>query len=85
MLQVVNRCFQILQSRCDDTWRTETDLVITPDVRGVEWHAFERAPQLVRAGEESAWAALPQIQEWFWHRQTTTVFTGCIGWSRAAV
>jgi NTE family protein len=64
-LQVVNRCFQILQSRCEDSWRSETDLVIAPDVRGVDWHAFDRGPQLIEAGEAAAWAALPKIREWF--------------------
>ena len=65
MLQVVNRCFQILQSRFEDIWRGETDLVIAPDVRGVDWHAFGRGPELVQAGEAAALAALPKIQEWF--------------------
>lgn len=36
MLQLVNRCFQILQRRSENGWRDETDLVIDPDVRGVE-------------------------------------------------
>jgi len=64
MFQVVNRCFQILQSRFEDMWRGETDLVITPDVRGVDWHAFGRGSELVEAGEAAALAALPKIQEW---------------------
>ena len=64
MFQVVNRCFQILQSRFEDIWRGETDLVIAPDVRGVDWHAFGRGPELVKAGEAAALASLPKIQEW---------------------
>jgi len=67
MLQVVNRCFQILQSRLENSWRSETDLVIAPDVSGVEWNAFGRGPELVEAGEAAAWASLPKIQEWFSH------------------
>jgi NTE family protein len=65
MFQVVNRCFQILQSRTEESWRNASDLVITPDVRGVEWDGFASGPQLVQAGEEAALAALPQIQKWF--------------------
>ena len=65
VFQVVNRCFQILQSRFEDSWRTETDLVIAPDVRGVDWNAFGRGPRLIHAGEAAALAALPKIQEWF--------------------
>jgi len=65
VFQVVNRCFQILQSRFEDSWRSETDLVIAPDVREVDWHAFDRGPQLIQAGEAAALAVLPKIQEWF--------------------
>jgi hypothetical protein len=36
--------------------------VIEPDVRGMEWDAFDSAAQLVKAGEEAARLALPRIQ-----------------------
>ena len=65
VFQVVNRCFQILQSRTESSWRSETDLVIAPDVRGVDWDAFGCGPQLIEAGETAALAALPEIQDWF--------------------
>jgi hypothetical protein len=65
MFKVVNRCLRILQSRFEDGWRSETDLLIAPDVRGVDWRAFGRGPQLIEAGEAAALAALPEIQEWF--------------------
>lgn len=65
MFQVVNRCFQILQGRFESSWRSETDLEIAPEVRGVDWNAFGRGPQLVHAGEAAALARLPRIQEWF--------------------
>jgi len=64
MFQVVNRCFQIMQCRSEDGWRTQTDLVIAPDVRGVDWDGFARGPQLIAAGEEAALAALPAIRQW---------------------
>ena len=65
IFQVVSRCFQIMQSRLDDSWRSETDVEIAPDVRGVDWNAFGRGSQLVQAGENAALASLPYIQEWF--------------------
>ena len=65
MFQVVNRCFQILQGRLEDSWRRETDLVIAPDVREVGWNDFGSGPRLIQAGEAAAMAALPEIQEWF--------------------
>jgi hypothetical protein len=62
MFQVVNRCFQILQTRTEDSWRSHSDVVIEPNVSGVEWDGFQSGPDLVRAGETAALAALPKIQ-----------------------
>jgi len=64
MFHVINRCFQILHSRTETTWRQHSDLVIEPDVRGMEWDAFESAKQLMNAGEEAGRQALPRIQQW---------------------
>src|SRR5262245_3415252 len=64
VLQVVGRCFQLLQSRAEESWRAATDLVIAPDVRGIDWRAFDLASQAIRAGEAAAMAALPEIQNW---------------------
>ena len=64
MFQVVNRCFQILHSRNEDIWRRESDLVIVPDVGGVAWDGFGCGPDLLRAGEEAAQAAVDSIQAW---------------------
>jgi len=65
MFEVVSRCFQILQSRLENSRRSESDLEIVPDVRGVDWNAFSLGPRLVSAGESAALACLPQIQDWF--------------------
>jgi NTE family protein len=64
MFQVVNRCFQILQSRAEDGWRRQSDLVITPDVRSVQWDGFGNGPDLVKAGATAALETLPQIEAW---------------------
>jgi NTE family protein len=64
VFQVVNRCFQILHRRTEESWRKESDLVIDLDVGRVEWDGFGCAPNLVRSGEAAALAALPTIQEW---------------------
>ncbi len=64
MFQVVNRCFQILQSRTEGGWRELSSVVIAPDVRGVQWDGFKSAAQLVEAGEAAALAALPHIRAW---------------------
>jgi len=70
VFQVVNRCFQILQGRSEDHWRSESDLVIAPDVGGMDWNAFGRGPSLLEAGEAAARSALPEIQAWFGRRHS---------------
>jgi hypothetical protein len=64
VFQVVRRCFQIMQRRNEQDWRDATDLVITPDLRSIEWNSFNAGPELVEAGEAAALAALPTIQSW---------------------
>lgn len=65
VFQVVNRCFQILQTRTEDDWRSESDLVISPEVSNIEWDGFGCGPEMIKAGEAAALAALPQIRRWF--------------------
>jgi NTE family protein len=64
VFQVVNRCFQIMQARTEDDWRRESDLVITPDVSHIQWDGFNCGPEMVKAGEAAAFAALPIIRKW---------------------
>src|SRR5436305_3273626 len=64
VFQVVNRCFQIMQTRTEDSWRRESDLVITPDVSHIEWDGFNCGPEMLKAGEAAAQAALPVIRNW---------------------
>jgi len=65
VFQVVRRCFQIMQGRSETGWRQESDLVITPDLKAVDWNGFEAGGELLNAGEEAASAAVPAIQSWF--------------------
>ncbi len=74
MFHIVNRCFQILHTRTENTWRQHSDIVIEPDVRGVEWDAFDSALQLIKAGEEAALEALPRIRTWL--QPVTTIASG---------
>ena len=68
MFQVINRCFQIMQTHTEQGWRLESDLVITPAVNGIA-DAFGSGPALIQAGETAAPAALPIIEKWL-GRQT---------------
>jgi len=64
VFQVVNRCFQIMQVRAESSWRQHSDLVISPDVRGIQWDGFESGEALVEAGELAALAAMAKIDAW---------------------
>jgi NTE family protein len=65
MLSVINRCFQIMNSRTEAQWRRHTNVVIAPEVKDVGWSSFDNAEHLIEAGERAARAALPQILKWF--------------------
>jgi NTE family protein len=64
VFQVVNRCFQIMQSRTEESWRRESDLVIVPDVRRVEWDGFGSGAAMVKAGEEAGETAMETVRGW---------------------
>jgi NTE family protein len=64
IFQVVNRCIQILQAQTEEAWRKDSDLVIAPDVCAVHWDGFESGPDLLKAGEAAALAAIPKILGW---------------------
>lgn len=69
VFQVVNRCFQILQTHTEESWRCESDLVITPDVSELAWDAFGCGDALLRSGEAAAEKAIDEIEEWFKPRE----------------
>jgi len=62
VFSVVNRCFQIMQRRTEAYWRAYSDVVVTPDVRGVGWDDFGQVSRLIEAGMEAAEKALPAIR-----------------------
>jgi NTE family protein len=64
MFEVINRCFQIMQTRTEQEWRQYSDLVLVPDVGGMEWDAFGSAERLIQAGEIAALEAVPKIKAW---------------------
>lgn len=79
LFQVVNRCFQIMQARTEHGWKSASDLVIQPDVRGVEWDGFKSAALLIEAGEEAALEALPQIRALLAPKERSTTVANTAG------
>jgi NTE family protein len=64
VFNVVNRCFQIMQGHAEQRWRSASDIVLSPDVHGIQWDGFASAEVLIRAGEEAARQALTSIASW---------------------
>jgi NTE family protein len=64
MLEVVNRCFQIMMARTEESWRKYSDSVITPEIGAIVWDGFSNAQRLIEAGEAAAEKALPRIRKW---------------------
>lgn len=60
--EVISRSFNIVQKHADIAWRQQADVIIEPDVHPYAWDDFSKTPELVRAGEEAAMKALPEIR-----------------------
>jgi len=64
VFEVISQCFSIAQEQMSGLWRAAADVIVEPDVAGFGYDSFERASELVRAGEVAARAAMPQIRAW---------------------
>jgi NTE family protein len=64
VFNVVNRCFQIVQSRTVQDWRAASDIVVTPEVESFGWNGFCKAEELIRAGEKATRAAMATVEGW---------------------
>jgi NTE family protein len=63
VFEVIGQCFSIAQSKLAEPWSKDANLVIEPDVNDFTYDCFERAPELIAAGEAAMRAALPQVRE----------------------
>ena len=64
VFEVISQCFSIAQEQMSGLWRAGADAVIEPDVGGFGYDSFERAAELIHAGEVAARAAMPHIRAW---------------------
>jgi NTE family protein len=65
VFDIIGQCFSIAQDRMGGLWRSVSDLVMEPEIGGFAYDDFERAPELIRAGEMAARAVVAKIREWF--------------------
>jgi len=75
IFDVIGQCFSIAQSRMCGLWEAAADVILQPDVRGFSYDGFDRAPELIRAGEIAARNALPAIKQWFAQPQAALLAT----------
>jgi NTE family protein len=64
LFDVIGQCFSIAQEMNCGVWKQAADLVIEPDVNGYKYDDFEHSAELVKAGEATMRAALPEIRKW---------------------
>ncbi len=64
LFDVIGQCFSIAQAKMSSLWKRDADLVIEPNVDGFTYDGFERATDLIRAGENSIREVLPAVHAW---------------------
>ncbi|MFQ5778857.1 MAG: patatin-like phospholipase family protein [Terriglobia bacterium] len=62
IVDVLGRSFSIAQRSAEPVWRAQADIVVEPQVSQFHWDEFERAPELIAAGEEAMRAAWPRLE-----------------------
>jgi len=65
VFDVIGQCFSIAQTKMCSLWQADADVVMEPEVQDFGYDSFDRAPALVRAGEDAARRALPRIRQFF--------------------
>jgi NTE family protein len=64
LFDVIGQCFSIAQDMSCNHSKKCADLVVEPDVTGYRYDDFEHSSELVRIGEETMRAALPEVRKW---------------------
>lgn len=64
VFDVIGQCFSIAQAKMSMIWKRDADLVLEPNVDGFTYDGFERAKDLIVAGENSVRPMLPSIKAW---------------------
>jgi NTE family protein len=70
-IEVISRSFSIIQASANQSWRDATDILLEPEVHHVLWDEFVKTPQLIAAGESTAYEALPRIKTLLRHGSGT--------------
>ncbi len=63
LFQVVCRAVSAAQKHQTESWTGAADILLEPDVRGLDWDDFQHADEAIAAGAAAARAALPRISQ----------------------
>ena len=64
VFDLIGQCFSIAQTKMCGPWKAASDIVLEPAIGEFTYDDFDRASDLIKAGEAVARAALPQIRQW---------------------
>ena len=63
LFQVVSRAVSAAQKHHTSSWESAADLLLEPDVQGIDWDQFHRADEAIAAGAAAMHSALPRVRE----------------------
>lgn len=61
VMDVLSRALSIAQRTAEPVWRADADAVVEPRVNGFRWDEFERADELMAAGEKAMQEKMPGV------------------------
>lgn len=64
VFDLIGQCFSIAQAKMCGPWKAASDVVVEPAIGEFGYDDFNLAPDLIRAGEVAARAAIGQIRQW---------------------
>lgn len=64
VFDLIGQCFSIAQAKMCGPWKAASDIVVEPAIGEFGYDDFNRAPDLIRAGETATRAAMEQIRQW---------------------
>ena len=76
LFEVVGESFRIAQNLAQSTWRDHCDLAIEPKLEDFRWDEFDRADEMIAAGETAARRALPTLRNLLRERATRLATQG---------
>jgi len=71
IMEIIGQSFSIAQANVQSMWQVNADVVLEPEVSAYPYDAFNKASELVKAGEDVTRAAIPQIKSWLEGAETT--------------